>query len=113
MAMGEYHLPSDLKIGHNVEPGYFAQNQAQLLDENLTVFEIIDNVAVGDIRTKICGYSRSFQRSAERILTRKSKCSREVRKTRLAMIKLLLEPVNLLIPRRAYQSSRHEDKRYS
>ena len=94
--MGEIPFTGTLKIGHNVKIGYFAQNQAQLLDENLTVFETIDNVAVGDIRTKIRDILGAFMFGGEDI-DKKVKVLSGGEKTRLAMIKLLLEPVNLLI----------------
>ncbi len=85
-----------LKIGHNVKIGYFAQNQAQLLDENLTVFETIDNVATGDIRTKIRDILGAFMFGGEDS-DKRVKVLSGGEKTRLAMIKLLLEPVNFLI----------------
>ncbi len=85
-----------LKIGHNVKIGYFAQNQAQLLDENLTVFETIDNVATGDMRTKVRDLLGAFMFGGEDI-DKKVKVLSGGEKTRLAMIRLLLEPVNLLI----------------
>ena len=94
--MGEISFTGTLKIGHNVKIGYFAQNQAQLLDENLTVFETIDNVAIGDIRTKIRDILGAFMFGGEDI-DKKVKVLSGGEKTRLAMIKLLLEPVNLLI----------------
>ncbi len=94
--MGEIPYTGTLKIGHNVKIGYFAQNQAQLLDESLTVFETIDNVAVGDIRTKVRDILGAFMFGGEDI-DKKVKVLSGGEKTRLAMIKLLLEPVNLLI----------------
>ncbi len=94
--MGEIPFTGNLKIGHNVKIGYFAQNQAQLLDESLTVFETIDNVAVGDIRTKIRDILGAFMFHGEDI-DKKVKVLSGGEKTRLAMIKLLLEPVNFLI----------------
>ncbi len=94
--MGEIPFTGNLKIGHNIKIGYFAQNQAQLLDENLTVFETIDNVAVGDIRTKIRDILGAFMFGGEDI-DKKVKVLSGGEKTRLAMIKLLLEPVNFLI----------------
>lgn len=94
--MGEIPYTGTLKLGHNVKIGYFAQNQAQLLDENLTVFETIDNVAVGDIRTKVRDILGAFMFGGEDI-DKKVKVLSGGEKTRLAMIKLLLEPVNLLI----------------
>ena len=94
--MGEIPFDGHLKIGHNVKIGYFAQNQAQMLDENLTVFETIDNVAVGDIRTKIRDLLGAFMFGGE-ASDKKVKVLSGGEKTRLAMIKLLLEPVNLLI----------------
>lgn len=94
--MGEIPFTGNLKIGHNIKIGYFAQNQAQLLDENLTVFETIDNVATGDIRTKIRDILGAFMFGGEDI-DKKVKVLSGGEKTRLAMIKLLLEPVNFLI----------------
>jgi ATP-binding cassette subfamily F protein 3 len=94
--MGEIPFTGNLKIGHNVQIGYFAQNQAQLLDGNLTVFETIDNVAVGDIRTKIRDILGAFMFGGEASDKKVSVLSGG-EKTRLAMIKLLLQPVNLLI----------------
>ena len=85
-----------LQLGHNVKIGYFAQNQAQLLDENLTVFETIDNVAQGDIRLKICDILGAFMFGGE-ASDKKVKVLSGGERTRLAMIRLLLEPVNLLI----------------
>lgn len=94
--MGEIDHTGFLKLGHNVKIGYFAQNQAQLLDENLTVFETIDNVAVGDIRLKIRDILGAFMFGGE-ASDKKVKVLSGGEKTRLAMIKLLLEPVNFLI----------------
>ena len=94
--MGEIDYDGTLKIGHNVKIGYFAQNQAQLLDENLTVFDTIDRVAVGDIRTKIRDILGAFMLGGE-ASDKKVKVLSGGEKTRLAMIRLLLEPVNLLI----------------
>lgn len=94
--MGEIPFTGNLKIGHNIQIGYFAQNQAQMLDENLTVFETIDNVATGDIRTKIRDILGAFMFGGEDI-DKKVKVLSGGEKTRLAMIKLLLEPVNFLI----------------
>ena len=94
--MGEIDHTGVLKLGHNVKIGYFAQNQAQLLDENLTVFETIDNVAVGDIRLKIRDILGAFMFGGE-ASDKKVKVLSGGEKTRLAMIKLLLEPVNFLI----------------
>ena len=85
-----------LKIGHNVKIGYFAQNQAQLLDGELTVFDTIDRVAVGDIRTRIRDILGAFMFGGE-ASDKKVKVLSGGEKTRLAMIRLLLEPVNLLI----------------
>lgn len=85
-----------LTIGHNVMIGYFAQNQASLLDENLTVFQTIDDVAIGDIRNKIRDLLGAFMFGGENS-TKKVKVLSGGERTRLAMIKLLLEPVNLLI----------------
>ena len=94
--MGEISHTGTLKIGHNVKIGYFAQNQASLLDESLTVFETIDRVAVGDIRTKIRDILGAFMFGGE-ASDRKVKVLSGGERTRLAMIRLLLEPVNLLI----------------
>lgn len=94
--MGEIDYDGMLKIGHNVKIGYFAQNQAQLLDENLTVFDTIVHVAVGDIRTKIRDILGAFMFGGE-ASDKKVKVLSGGEKTRLAMIRLLLEPVNLLI----------------
>ncbi|OUO98144.1 ABC-F family ATP-binding cassette domain-containing protein [Barnesiella sp. An22] len=94
--MGEISHTGTLKIGHNVKIGYFAQNQASLLDESLTVFETIDRVAVGDIRTKIRDILGAFMFGGE-ASDKKVKVLSGGERTRLAMIQLLLEPVNLLI----------------
>ena len=94
--MNEIPFTGDLKIGHNVKIGYFAQNQAQLLDENITVFDTIDRAAVGDIRTKIRDILGAFMFGGE-ASEKKVNVLSGGEKTRLAMIKLLLEPVNLLI----------------
>ena len=94
--MGEIPYDGELKIGHNVKIGYFAQNQAQLLDESVTVFDTIDRVAVGDIRTKIRDILGAFMFGGE-ASDKKVKVLSGGEKTRLAMIRLLLEPVNLLI----------------
>lgn len=94
--MGEIPFTGTLKIGHNVKIGYFAQNQAQLLDESVTVFDTIDRVAVGDIRTKIRDILGAFMFGGE-ASDKKVKVLSGGEKTRLAMIRLLLEPVNLLI----------------
>jgi ATP-binding cassette subfamily F protein 3 len=94
--MNEIPFTGTLKIGHNVKIGYFAQNQAQLLDESLTVFETIDRVAVGDIRLKIRDILGAFMFGGE-ASDKKVKVLSGGEKTRLAMIRLLLEPVNLLI----------------
>lgn len=85
-----------VEIGHNAQIGYFAQNQAALLDENATIFETIDSIAVGEIRTQIKNILGAFMFSGDDI-TKKVKVLSGGEKTRLAMIKLLLEPVNLLI----------------
>lgn len=94
--MGEIPYIGSLRVGHNVKIGYFAQNQAQLLDEDITVFDTIDRVAVGDIRTKIRDILGAFMFGGE-ASEKKVKVLSGGEKTRLAMIKLLLEPVNLLI----------------
>ncbi|WP_304198565.1 ABC-F family ATP-binding cassette domain-containing protein [Flavobacterium alvei] len=85
-----------VEIGHNSQIGYFAQNQAALLDENATIFETIDAIAVGDVRTQIKNILGAFMFHGDDI-TKKVKVLSGGEKTRLAMIKLLLEPVNLLI----------------
>ena len=94
--MGQLDFLGTLKIGHNVKIGYFAQNQAALLDENLTVFETIDYVAVGDIRTKIRDILGAFMFGGE-ASEKKVKVLSGGERSRLAMIRLLLEPCNLLI----------------
>ena len=94
--MKEIEHDGKLTLGHNVKIGYFAQNQASLLDENLTVFQTIDDVAVGDIRNKIRDLLGAFMFGGESS-TKKVKILSGGERTRLAMIKLLLEPVNLLI----------------
>lgn len=94
--MGQLDYFGTLKIGHNVKIGYFAQNQASLLDENLTVFETIDYVAVGDIRTKIRDILGAFMFGGE-ASDKKVKVLSGGERSRLAMIRLLLEPCNLLI----------------
>ena len=94
--MGEIPFTGTLKIGHNVKIGYFAQNQAQLLDGELTVFDTIDRVAVGDIRTKIRDILGAFMFGGE-ASEKKVKVLSGGEKTRLAMIRLLLEEMNLLI----------------
>lgn len=94
--MNEIPFTGSLKIGHNVKIGYFAQNQAQMLDGDITVFDTIDRVAVGDIRTKIRDILGAFMFGGE-ASDKKVKVLSGGEKTRLAMIKLLLEPVNLLI----------------
>jgi ATP-binding cassette subfamily F protein 3 len=94
--MGEIAHEGILTLGHNVKIGYFAQNQASLLDEELTVFQTIDDIAVGDIRTKIRDILGAFMFGRDDI-DKKVKVLSGGERTRLAMIKLLLEPVNLLI----------------
>ena len=94
--MKEIDFEGSLELGHNVQIGYFAQNQASLLDENLTIFETIDHIAVGEIRTKIKDILGAFMFGGDNS-TKKVKVLSGGEKTRLAMIKLLLEPVNLLI----------------
>jgi len=94
--MNEIDHDGKLTLGHNTMIGYFAQNQASLLDEELTVFQTIDDVAVGDIRTKIKDLLGAFMFSGDNI-TKKVKVLSGGERTRLAMVKLLLEPVNLLI----------------
>lgn len=94
--MGETTFDGTLTLGHNVMIGYFAQNQASLLDEELTVFQTIDDIAKGDIRTKIKDILGAFMFGGENS-AKKVKVLSGGERTRLAMIKLLLEPVNLLI----------------
>jgi ATP-binding cassette subfamily F protein 3 len=94
--MGELEHTGICKIGHNVKIGYFAQNQAQLLDENKTVFDTIDDVAVGDVRTKIRDILGAFMFRGEDV-DKKVKVLSGGERSRLAMIRLLLEPVNLLV----------------
>ncbi len=94
--MGEIPFDGNLTLGHNIKIGYFAQNQASMLDENLTVFQTIDDIAVGDIRTKIRDILGAFMFGKEES-EKKVKVLSGGERTRLAMIKLLLEPVNLLI----------------
>ena len=94
--MNEIPFDGELKVGHNVQIGYFAQNQAQLLDESLSVFETIDNIAKGDIRLRINDILGAFMFGGE-ASDKKVKVLSGGERTRLAMIKLLLEPVNLLI----------------
>ena len=94
--MGEIPFEGSLKVGHNVQIGYFAQNQAQLLDEQLTVFDTIDNVAKGDIRLRIRDILGAFMFGGE-ASDKRVKVLSGGERSRLAMIRLLLEPVNLLI----------------
>ena len=94
--LGEIEYEGKLELGHNAQIGYFAQNQASLLDESLTIFETIDRIAVGDIRSKIKDLLGAFMFSGDDI-QKKVKVLSGGEKTRLAMIKLLLEPVNFLI----------------
>lgn len=94
--MNEIPFNGNLKIGHNVQIGYFAQNQAQLLDENLTIFETIDQVAKGEMRLRINDLLGAFMFGGE-ISEKKVKVLSGGERSRLAMIRLLLEPVNLLI----------------
>lgn len=94
--MGEIEVQGKCSLGHNVKVGYFAQNQASLLDENLTVFQTVDEVAEGDVRTQIKNILGRFMFGGDDIDKKVSVLSGG-EKTRLAMVKLLLEPVNLLI----------------
>lgn len=94
--MGEIPFDGNLKIGHNIQIGYFAQNQAQLLDEEITIFDTIDQVAKGDMRLKINDLLGAFMFGGE-TSEKKVKVLSGGERSRLAMIKLLLEPVNLLI----------------
>ena len=95
--MGEIEHEGTLTLGHNVQIGYFAQNQASLLDENLTVFQTIDDVAKGEIRNKIRDLLGAFMFGSPEASMKKVKVLSGGERTRLAMIRLLLEPVNLLI----------------
>ena len=94
--MGQIDFEGKLEVGHNAQIGYFAQNQASLLDGEMTIFETIDQIAVGDVRTKIKDLLGAFMFKGDDIL-KKVKVLSGGEKTRLAMIKLLLEPVNVLI----------------
>jgi ATP-binding cassette subfamily F protein 3 len=94
--LGEIDVDGTCNVGHNVKVGYFAQNQAALLDENLTVFQTVDEVAKGDVRTQIKNILGGFMFRGDDIDKKVSVLSGG-EKTRLAMVKLLLEPVNLLI----------------
>ena len=94
--MGEIPFDGNLKVGHNVQIGYFAQNQAQLLDESLTVFDTIDHVAKGDVRLRIKDILGAFMFGGE-ASDKRVKVLSGGERSRLAMIRLLLEPVNLLI----------------
>lgn len=94
--LGELEHTGHLKLGHNVKVGYFAQNQADLLDENLTVLETVDKVAVGDIRTKIRDILGAFMFPGEDV-EKKVKVLSGGERTRLAMIRLMLEPSNFLV----------------
>ena len=94
--LGEIEVEGKCELGHNVKVGYFAQNQAALLDANLTVFQTVDEVAKGEIRTQIKSILGGFMFSGDDIDKKVSMLSGGER-TRLAMVKLLLEPVNLLI----------------
>lgn len=94
--MGELEHQGEMKLGHNVKIGYYAQNQANLLDEELTVFETIDRIAVGEIRTKIRNILGGFMFSGDDV-EKKVKVLSGGERSRLAMIKLMLEPVNLLV----------------
>ena len=95
--MGEFEHEGTLTLGHNVQTAYFAQNQASLLDENLTVFQTIDDIAKGDIRLKIRDMLGAFMFGGPEESTKKVKVLSGGERTRLAILKLLLEPVNLLI----------------
>ena len=103
--MGEIPFTGNLKIGHNVQIGYFAQNQAQLLDEKLTIFQTIDNVATGEMRLKVNDLLGAFMFGGE-TSEKYVKVLSGGERSRLAMIKLLLEPVNLLI---LYEPTNHLD----
>ncbi len=94
--MGEIEFDGECKLGHNIEVGYFAQNQASLLDPSITVFKTVDDIAVGEIRTQLKNILGRFMFSGDDIDKKVSVLSGGER-TRLAMVKLLLEPVNFLI----------------
>ncbi|MDP2335524.1 MAG: ATP-binding cassette domain-containing protein [Bacteroidota bacterium] len=94
--MGELEHQGKMKLGHNVKIGYYAQNQANLLDEDLTVFQTIDKIAVGEIRTKIRNILGGFMFSGDDV-DKKVKVLSGGERSRLAMVKLMLEPVNLLV----------------
>lgn len=94
--MGEINFDGSLELGHNIQIGYFAQNQASLLDENLTIYETIDQAAEGDVRLKIRDLLGAFMFGGEES-TKKVKVLSGGEKTRLAILKLLLQPANLLI----------------
>jgi ATP-binding cassette subfamily F protein 3 len=94
--LGEIEHEGNCTLGHNVKVGYFAQNQASLLDQNLTIFQTVDEVAKGDVRTQIKNILGQFMFKGDDIDKKVSVLSGG-EKTRLAMVKLLLEPVNLLI----------------
>ena len=94
--MNEIPFDGTLKVGHNIQIGYFAQNQAQLLDENLSIFDTIDQVATGEMRFKVNDLLGAFMFGGE-ISEKKVKVLSGGERSRLAMIKLLMEPVNLLI----------------
>jgi len=94
--MGEIDFEGKCELGHNSMIGYFAQNQASLLDETLSIFETIDQIAVGEVRTKVKDILGAFMFKGDDI-NKKVKVLSGGEKTRLAMVKLLLEPVNLLI----------------
>ena len=94
--MNELEYQGEMKLGHNVKIGYYAQNQAHLLDDELTVFDTIDRIAVGDIRTKIRNILGGFMFSGEDV-DKKVRVLSGGERSRLAMVKLMLEPVNLLV----------------
>ena len=94
--MNELEYQGEMKLGHNVKIGYYAQNQAHLLDPELTVFDTIDRIAVGDIRTKIRNILGGFMFSGEDV-DKKVRVLSGGERSRLAMVKLMLEPVNLLV----------------
>ncbi len=96
IVMGEIDYEGDMKVGHNVSIGYFAQNQDELMDENITVLETIDKVAVGDIRTKIRDLLGAFLFRGEDV-DKKVKVLSGGERSRLAMVKLMLQPANLLV----------------
>ena len=108
--MNEFEFEGECGLGHNAKVGYFAQNQASLLDPDLSIFETVDQVAKGDIRKQVKNILGRFMFSGDQIDKKVSVLSGG-EKTRLAMVKLLLEPVNVLILDEPYQPPRFKIKR--